>query len=139
MDNFLLVCVCLFRPGYRAPPNLKKAQSCSSHDRGSAAFSEEALGLRELSSNMPTAGCGFSGGHPALGLCLLAEGLSERGRSQRHVLPRSVCFQKVGTLPLMETQLTNEALMTKRTEGFSLFLSFEEKIPLDSPECHSVL
>lgn len=43
------------------------------------------------------------------------------------MLPRSVCFQKAGTLPLMETQLTNEALMTKRTEGFSLFRSFEEK------------
>lgn len=55
------------------------------------------------------------------------------------MLPRSVCFQKAGTLPLMETQLTNEALMTKRTEGFSLFHSFEEKIPLDSLECHSVL
>lgn len=55
------------------------------------------------------------------------------------MLPLSACFQKAGTLPLMETQLTNEALMTKRTEGFSLFCSFEEKIPLDSPECHSVL
>lgn len=49
------------------------------------------------------------------------------------MLPQSVCFQKAGTLPLMETQLTNEALMTKRTEGFSLFLSFEEKIPPDTP------
>lgn len=55
------------------------------------------------------------------------------------MLPPSACFQKAGTLPLMETELTNEALMTKRTEGFSLFCSFEEKIPLNSPECHSVL
>lgn len=55
------------------------------------------------------------------------------------MLPWSVCFQKAGTLPLMETQLTNEALMTKRTEGFSLFRSFEEKIPLNSPKCRSIL